>query len=675
MTPTADLSPELDELAIRTIRGLTMDAVEHAQSGHPGTPMALAPLGWVLFSRLRRHDPRAPHWVGRDRFVLSNGHASMLQYTLLHLTGYDLPLEEIKRFRQYESRTPGHPEVGHTPGVESTTGPLGQGFGNAVGMAIAARHLSRRFDRRDLRLFDHRVWAIASDGDLMEGVSAEAASLAGHLRLGHLVVFFDDNRITIDGSTALAISEDTPARFRAYGWQVLEVDDANDLDALEQAGREAAEDTERPTLVRVRSIIGWPAPNKQGTAEAHGSALGPDELERTKEILGIPKEPAFLVPEELAEAREAVVARGGAQRRDWEDRLTRFRDDYPRDATALDRALSLELAPDWDADLPRFDPDDEGTATRKAGAKVLEVIGRTVPELVGGSADLEASNKTTLPEGIGFQEHDEPGVPRTIHWGVREHAMGSACNGMALHGGVRPFAATFLIFSDYMRPAIRLAALMGVPTRYVFTHDSIGLGEDGPTHQSVEQLASLRAIPGLTVIRPGDANEVSEAWRVAMPRPGPVALVLSRQNVPILDRAGMAPAAELARGGYVLRDPEGGPGKVDVALLATGSELPVAVAAADRLSRDGVAARVVSMPSWELFEEQDADYRDSVLPPDGPKVVVEAATRFGWQRWTAGAPAAYVTVDRFGASAPGDVVMERYGITPERVTEAARGLL
>jgi len=674
MTHADRLDPKLDELAVRTIRGLAMDAVEAAQSGHPGTPMALAPLGWTVFSRLRRHDPAVPDWAGRDRFVLSCGHASMLQYALLHLSGYDLPLDELRAFRQWDSRTPGHPEAFHTVGVETTTGPLGQGFGNAVGMAMAARHLARRFDRPGHALFDHRVWTIASDGDLMEGVSAEAASLAGHLRLGNLIVFFDDNGITIDGRTSLAISEDTPARFRAYGWQVLTVDDPNDLDALEAAGQEAAAEVGRPSLVVVRSIIGWPAPKKQNTAAAHGAPLGADEVAATKEILGIPAAPTFLVPEELGAARDALRARGEQERRRWEERRAAHRRAHPGDADAVDRALRGELDPGWDAELPSFPPDGKGLATRKASGKVLDVLGRTVPELVGGSADLAGSNNTKLPEGVGFEEHDADGVPRTVHWGIREHAMGAALNGMALHGGVRPFGATFLIFSDYMRPAIRLAALMGVPTRYVFTHDSIGLGEDGPTHQPVEQLAALRAIPGLTVIRPADANEVVEAWRVAVPRPGPVALVLTRQGLPVFDRQEVAPASGLVRGAYVLRDPTDG-SPPQVALVATGSEVSVALAAATRLAADGVAARVVSMPSWELFDEQDVAYQREVLPATLPKVVVEAAASFGWARWTAGAPAAYVTLDRFGASAPAEILFDRLGFTPANVAAQARRLL
>lgn len=667
---TDRLAPSLDALAVRTIRTLAMDAVEKAQSGHPGTPMALAPLGWVIFSRLRRHDPAAPDWAARDRFVLSAGHASMLQYALLHLSGYDLPLAEIEAFRAWGSKTPGHPENFHTVGVETTTGPLGQGFGNAVGMAMAARHLSRRFDRPGFTLFDHRVWAIASDGDLMEGVSAEAASLAGHLCLGNLVVFWDDNRITIDGSTDLAISEDTPARFRAYGWHVLEVDDANDLDALEAAGRAAADDP-RPSLVVVRSIIGWPAPNKQNTAKAHGSALGAEEVAATKEILGAPQD-AFFVPPELAGAADALRARGEEVRGAWDAQLAKYRAAEPELARQLDAALAGALADGWDAALPTFDADAKGTATRKASAKVLQALARTVPELVGGSADLAGSNNTTLEGFPDFQDREAEGAPRNVHWGIREHAMGSAANGMALHGGVRPFGATFLIFSDYMRPAIRLAALMQLPVRYVFTHDSIGLGEDGPTHQPIEQLAALRAIPGLTVIRPADANETAEAWRAALPLPGPAAIVLTRQNVPTLDRAALAPASGLARGAYVLRDPEGAPA---VCLVATGSEVAVALAAADQLADAGVAARVVSMPSWELFEAQDDAYRASVLPPGTPKVVVEAATRFGWERWTADAPAAFVTVETFGASAPAPVLFERYGITPDAVVAAARGLL
>ncbi|MCS6797083.1 MAG: transketolase [Myxococcota bacterium] len=661
------LSPSIDRLAVDTIRTLAMDAVEAARSGHPGTPMALAPLGWVLWTRLRRHDPARPDWPDRDRFVLSCGHASMLQYALLHLTGYDLPLEEIRRFRQWGSRTPGHPESHLTPGVETTTGPLGQGVANAVGMAMAERHLARRWNRPDHVLFDHVTWCIASDGDLMEGVASEACSLAGHLRLHKLVLFWDDNRITIDGPTSLAWSEDVCKRFEAYGWFVQSVDDGNDLDAIERAARAALAQRERPSFIRVRTIIGWPAPTKRNTSKAHGAPLGAEEVRRTKEILGWPPDESFRVPQELHAAREAVRARGMALSAQWDRRWEAYRAAFPDEAQELQRWLRGELPPGWDEGLPQFPADATGMASRKASEKVLAVLAPRLGSFVGGSADLSESNLTHLHGEPSFHELDAPRAPRNAHWGIREHAMAAACNGMALHGGVVPFGATFLVFSDYMKPAIRLAALMHLPVRYVFTHDSIGVGEDGPTHQPVEHLAALRSIPGMTVIRPGDANETREAWVAALRCPGPVALVLTRQNLPTLDRNGLGAASGLHRGAYVLWEPDHG--TPDAIVIATGSELSVALEGARRLHERGVRTRVVSMPSWELFAAQPAAYRDQVLVPAiRARVVVEAASRFGWERWV-GPDGGFVTVDRFGASAPAAVVFEKYGITPDRVVE------
>ncbi|MFA9410954.1 MAG: transketolase [Deltaproteobacteria bacterium] len=660
----------LDELAIKTIRGLSMDAVQAANSGHPGTPMALAPLGWALFSELRRHDPANPDWPDRDRFVLSCGHASMLQYALLHLSGYAVSLNDIRNFRQWGSLTPGHPESHLTPGVETTTGPLGQGIGNGVGMAMAERHMAARFNKPGHTLFDHRTWVIASDGDIMEGVASEAASIAGHLKLGKLTVFWDDNEITIDGRTDLTFSEDVLARFASYGWHTENVDDGNDLDALIGAAREAVAD-DRPSFIRVRTVIGDPAPNKRDTSGAHGAPLGEDEIIATKQIMEWPTEP-FFVPDELAAAAEAIRERGAKSHGAWEARLARYRAEFPEAASELDVALAGELPEGWDADLPIFDADPKGTATRKASGAVLNALAAKIGGLVGGSADLAGSNNSHL-KGLASFLPGADGIPRNMDWGIREHGMGAAMNGMALHGGVIPFGATFLVFSDYMRPSVRLAALMKLHTRYIYTHDSIGLGEDGPTHQPVEHLAALRAIPQLAVFRPADANEVRECWKAALRWDGPAALALTRQNVPVLDRTTVASAEKAARGAYTLR--EAGGGGPDVILVATGSEIEIALAAADVLEQEGAAVRVVSMPCWELFEQQDESYQQEVLPRGvAAKVVVEAGIRQGWDRWV-GNDAAFVTIDRFGASAPYKVLYEKYGITVERVVAEAQRLL
>jgi len=659
-----------DELAIKTIRGLSMDAVQAANSGHPGTPMALAPLGWALFSELRRHDPANPDWPDRDRFVLSCGHASMLQYALLHLSGYAVSLNDIRNFRQWGSLTPGHPESHLTPGVETTTGPLGQGIGNGVGMAMAERHMAARFNKPGHTLFDHRTWVIASDGDIMEGVASEAASIAGHLKLGKLTVFWDDNEITIDGRTDLTFSEDVLARFASYGWHTENVDDGNDLDALIGAAREAVAD-DRPSFIRVRTVIGDPAPNKRDTSGAHGAPLGENEIIATKQIMEWPTEP-FFVPDELAAAAEAIRERGAKSHGAWEARLARYRAEFPEAASELDVALAGELPEGWDADLPIFDADPKGTATRKASGAVLNALAAKIGGLVGGSADLAGSNNSHL-KGLASFLPGADGIPRNMDWGIREHGMGAAMNGMALHGGVIPFGATFLVFSDYMRPSVRLAALMKLHTRYIYTHDSIGLGEDGPTHQPVEHLAALRAIPQLAVFRPADANEVRECWKAALRWDGPAALALTRQNVPVLDRTTVASAEKAARGAYTLR--EAGGGGPDVILVATGSEIEIALAAADVLEQEGAAVRVVSMPCWELFEQQDESYQQEVLPRGvAAKVVVEAGIRQGWDRWV-GNDAAFVTIDRFGASAPYKVLYEKYGITVERVVAEAQRLL
>ncbi|HEX6926034.1 MAG TPA: transketolase [Longimicrobiaceae bacterium] len=659
---------ELDQLCINTIRTLSMDAVQAANSGHPGTPMALAPLAYVLWTRHLKHNPADPKWVDRDRFILSAGHASMLLYSLLYLSGYGLELEDLKEFRQWESVTPGHPEYGMTRGVETTTGPLGQGFANGVGMAMAERHLAALFNRPGHEVIDHYTYAICSDGDLMEGVASEAASLAGHLKLGKLIYFWDDNSITIEGSTELAFTEDVLKRFDAYGWHTARVDDGNDLEAIDAAIRAAQADP-RPSMIAVRTVIGYGSPNKAGTAKAHGAPLGEEEVRLTKQNLGWPTLEPFFVPEEALAHMRRQVERGREAQARWEERWQRYREAFPDDADALRAALERRLPEGWDADLPSFDPQDKPPATRAASAKVLNAIAKRVPWLVGGSADLAESNLTLIEGAESFQAGNYAG--RNLHFGVREHAMGSILNGMAVHGGVRPYGGTFLIFSDYMRPPIRLAALMEQPVIYVFTHDSVGLGEDGPTHQPVEQLASLRAIPGLVDLRPCDANETVEAWRFAMEYDeGPVFLALSRQALPILDRTKYAGAENLRRGAYVLAD--AGRGEPEVILIATGSEVAVAVEAYHTLERQGIAARVVSMPSWVLFERQPKEYQESVLPSHvRARVSIEAAGPIGWHRWV-GPEGQIIALTHFGESAPAKKIFEELGFTAENVVNKAR---
>jgi transketolase len=664
----------LVEKAINTIRFLSADAVQKANSGHPGTPMALAPLAYLLFARYLRHNPENPDWPGRDRFVLSCGHASMLLYSVLHLTGYDLPMEELESFRQWGSRTPGHPEHGHTAGVEMTTGPLGQGLSSAVGMAMAARLLSRRFSRPGFPVADHRIVTICSDGDLMEGVSREAVSLAGLHGLSNLVAFWDDNKITIEGSTDLAFREDVDARFRACGWRVLRVENGDtDLDALTGAIEEAFAGDGRPTLVSVRTTIAFGAPNKGGTAEAHGAPLGEKEIALAKEGLGWPASPPFLVPDDVAEHFRGVAEAGRAMEREWRIRFADYALAHPDLAAEWERRSWGDLPKGWESSIPSFPAGTAAMATRSASGKVINAVAPILPELAGGSADLAPSTETYM-KGAGDFLPENEGEGRNFHFGVREHAMGAICNGMALHGGVIPFGATFFIFSDYMRPAIRLAALMGQRVVYVFTHDSIGVGEDGPTHQPVEQLASLRAMPNLHVVRPADANETAAAWRLALERTGgPTALVLTRQKLPVLD-PGRASFEAVSRGAYVLSDPEGGVAP-EALLLASGSEVSVAVAAAALLAKEGIAARVVSIPCWEAFAAQPGEYRESVLPPAvKARVAVEAASSFGWERFT-GDGGAVVAIDRFGASAPGERIFRELGITPEAVAAKAKELL
>jgi len=660
--------------AINTIRFLSVDAVQKAKSGHPGTPMGLAPLSYLLWTRYLRYNPANPDWAGRDRFILSCGHASMLLYSLLHLTGYDLTLDDLRQFRQWGSRTPGHPEAGHTPGVEVTTGPLGQGLGNAVGMAMASRLLAQRFNRPGHRIVSHRIVAMCSDGDLMEGVASEAASLAGFHRLGNLAAFYDDNRITIEGSTDLAFREDVAGRFRAYGWDVLTVADGNtDLAALSAAIEVAFAERERPTLVIVRTSIGFGSPNKQDTAEAHGAPLGEAEVALAKERLEWPMSPDFLVPDDvLAHFREAL-ARGEKAEKAWRMNFAAYAAAFPALALEWERRMWGDLPEGWAEGIPTFSPEAGAVATRSASGKVLNALAAKVPELAGGSADLSPSTETVIKGGGEFLPDAEPGG-RNVHFGVREHGMGAILNGMARHGGVIPYGATFFIFTDYMRPSIRLAALMGCRVVYVLTHDSVGLGEDGPTHQPVEHLASLRAMPNLHVVRPADANETAAAWRVALERTqGPTAIVLTRQKIPVLPPSSVHRDDGVDRGAYVLSDAEGG--RPDVLLLASGSEVHVAVAAKKLLSEEGVAARVVSMPCWERFEEQEDGYREAVLPPSVPaRVSVEAGSTFGWERYV-GDRGASVGIERFGASAPAERIFRELGITPEAVRDRVKSVL
>jgi len=659
-----------DAIAISTLRFLAVDMVEAAQSGHPGAPLGQAPAAHFLWTRHLRFDPADPSWPDRDRFVLSCGHASALLYGLLHLAGFDLPLAELRRFRQLDSRTPGHPEHGHTPGVETTTGPLGQGFANAVGMAMAQRHLAARFDREEFALFRHRIWVLASDGDLMEGVAAEAASLAGHHRLGTLKVLWDDNRISIDGPTELAFSEDVAGRFEAYGWRVLRIEDGNDPAEIERALASAVAETERPVLVVLRTHIGYGSP-KQDSAASHGAPLGDEAVRETKRRLGWPEDAQFRIPEEARAAYREAAARGAAERADWTAALERYREAHPEAARELLRRLAGGLPEGWREALPAYTPESGQLATRSASGKVLNALAPGLPELVGGSADLSESNNTLIAGEPVFSPAHPAG--RNLHFGVREHAMGAIANGLALCRAIRPYVATFLIFSDYMRPAIRLAALMRQPVVYLFTHDSIFLGEDGPTHQPISQLASLRAIPGLVTLRPADAAETAVAWRLAVERgDGPTALALTRQKLPVLAETAERAAEGVPRGAYTLWESDAG--ALDLVLIGTGSEVALALAAGRELAGRGRRVRVVSMPSWELFAAQPASYRDAVLPPaTGARLAVEAGSSFGWQRWV-GPAGDVVGLDGFGASAPAADLAARFGFTVEAVAARAARL-
>ncbi len=661
---------EIEQLAINTIRTLAIDAVQRANSGHPGLPLGAAPMAYVLWQHHLKHNPRDARWPDRDRFVLSAGHGSMLLYALLYLTGYDLDLQDLQAFRQWESRTPGHPEASRTPGVEATTGPLGQGAANAVGMAMAERALAYRFNRPGHAIVDHYTYALVSDGDLMEGVSAEASSLAGHLRLGKLVLLYDCNHVSLDGPTSLAFStEDVARRYEAYGWHVLEVPQGDtDLAALDAAIAAAKADTGRPSLIIVHTTIGYGSPNKHGKAEAHGSPLGVAEVALTKKNLGCDPEQFFAVPQEVRAHFAAAIERGGEAQRRWEDVLVSYRTEFPALYEEWQRAQAGRLPEGWEGGLPTFET-SEAQATRQASGRILNAVAARVPCLVGGDADLSVSTNTSLKDAGSFD--GQTGAGRNIHFGVREHAMGAIANGMAYHGGLRPFVATFFCFSDYMRPAVRLAALNELPVIFIWTHDSIAVGEDGPTHQPIEQLMSLRAMPGLALMRPADPNETREAWRWAMQqRARPVALVLTRQKVPVLDQTRLAPAAGVHRGGYVLADPpEGSPHAI---VIATGSEVHVALAAQALLAADGIGARVVSMPCWELFQEQPSEYREAVLPRAvRARVSVEAGVTLGWERWVGDGGVA-IGIDRYGASAPCEVNMERFGLTPVQVARAVR---
>jgi transketolase len=669
---TAGIQIDIDTLCINTIRGLSMDAVQQANSGHPGAPMGLAPAAYTLWTRHLRHHPENPAWPNRDRFVLSGGHASMLLYSLLYLTGYDLSLDDIRQFRQWGSKTPGHPEYGHTPGVETTTGPLGQGFATAVGMAMAERHLAAKFNRDGHEIVDHFTYVICGDGDLMEGLSAEAASLAGHLGLGRLICLYDSNRISIEGSTDITFTEDVGLRFQAYGWQVLAVEDGNDVTAIDNAVAAAKAETGKPSLVIVRTQIAYGSPNKQGSADAHGAPLGVDEIRLTKLFLGCPENECFCSSDPvLAHCRKAVAA-GAAQEADWRERVNDYEKHYPELARQWADMVAGTLPEGWEKTLPAFAAGDGSMATRKASGIALNALAETIPGLVGGSADLAPSNNTVIKSTTDFQKTDYSG--RNIRFGVREHAMAAILNGLSLHTpGLKPYGGTFLVFADYMRPAIRLSALMKQPVIYIFTHDSIAVGEDGPTHQPVEHLASLRAIPGLAVIRPADATETAAAWQYAVTsQQEPVALILSRQNLPVIDRSSGPGADHLRKGGYVLLDTDGA---ADVILIGTGSEVHLCVAARKMLKEKGISARVVSMPSWELFEKMPKDYKESVLPANvRTRVAVEAGIPMGWEKYV-GDAGAIVGMTTFGASAPGGMVMKNFGFTAENVAETAQGLI
>jgi transketolase len=682
--PTTE-TQTLEDLCINTIRFLSADAVQNANSGHPGMPMGAAAMAFTLWTKFLKFNPQEPTWFDRDRFVLSAGHGSMLLYSLLHLTGYDLPLEELKRFRQWGSKTPGHPERGHTVGVEVATGPLGQGFGNAVGLAMAEAWFAARFNRPGHTIVDHHTYGICGDGDLMEGISQEAASLAGHLRLGKLIFLYDHNHISLAGATSLTFTEDVGKRFDAYGWHTRHVHEGNDTADIAKAIQEAQAETQRPSLILVHTHIGYGSPKKQDSFEAHGNPLGEEELQAAKKALGWPSMDKFYLPEDAVKFFRQAVGKGASAQKEWQQRIDAYRSAFPKEAAELDQMLSGKLPDQWQVDLPKWKPEDKPLATRAAGGQVMNALAKRILNLVGGSADLNPSTSTAL-KGEGDFQPPEYGGPsaqgavggvwgyagRNMAFGVREHAMGASVNGMAAHGGLLPFSATFLVFSDYMKPSVRLGALSKLKVFYVFTHDSVGVGEDGPTHEPVEQLAGLRAIPGLNVMRPADATETAECWVTAMQHNGPTLFALSRQNLPHLSRSG-AKNADVSKGGYILSEAEGG--QPEVVLIGTGSEVALCVKAQEKLKGYGVKARVVSMPSWYLFEAQSESYRDGVLPKAITKrVAVEAASSFGWHKWT-GDQGTIIAIDHYGASAPGDTIMKEFGFTAEHVTSAALHLV
>ncbi|MEI7812441.1 MAG: transketolase [Ignavibacteria bacterium] len=657
-----------DNLCINTIRFLAVDGVQKANSGHPGMPMGCAPIAYMLYTKLMKHNPSNPKWFNRDRFVLSAGHGSMLLYSVLHLTGYNISMDDLKQFRQWGSLTPGHPESHLTPGVEATTGPLGQGIANSVGMAIAQEYLASKFNKDDIKLLDHYIYSIAGDGCLMEGISHEAASLAGHLKLGRIILFYDNNNITIDGNTSLAYSDDVPKRFEAYNWQVLFVSDVNDISQIEKAVAEAKRVTDKPAIIITNTHIGYGSPNRQDKSGAHGSPLGEDEVKLTKKNLGWPEDEKFYIPQEAADYFSRVKAKGEELEKEWKAIADKYAEEYPAEARMFLSVMNGEYGGEWKNNLPKFGADIKKMATRTASGNVINAIAPFLPGLIGGSADLAPSNNTYMKDYSAFTASDRGG--RNFHFGVREHGMAGVLNGMAYYGGLIPFGGTFLVFSDYLRPSLRIGCLAALRPIYIFTHDSIGLGEDGPTHQAVEHLASLRAIPGLLVLRPADANETSVAWKAAIEHKGsPALLILTRQDLPVIDQEKYNSAEGLLKGAYILQDTDGKP---DVILMASGSEVPLILKAADELAAQGVKARVVSFPSWELFEKQTQEYRNSVFPPEvKARVAVEAAVKTGWHKY-AGNKGEIIGMDSYGASAPAGVLMEKYGFTVANVVDKAK---
>ena len=662
---------DIDQLSINTIRFLAVDAVQKANSGHPGLPMGCAPIGYLLYTKFMNHNPANPKWLNRDRFILSAGHGSMLLYSLLHLCGYDVSLSELKNFRQWKSITPGHPEYGLTPGVETSTGPLGQGFANAVGMAIAEEYLASMFNKDDEKILDHYVYGICSDGDLMEGISHEAASLAGHLKLGKIIFFYDDNSITIDGSTSLAFSEDVGKRYEGYGWQVLRINDVNDLAQIDAAVIAAQAEALKPTMIITKTHIGYGSPNKQDTADAHGSPLGEEEIKLTKENLNWPTDKSFFIPEKVIERFKAVKIKGKKCEEEWNNQFESYKVKYPKDAALFSSIMNGNFGNEWKSKLPSYNDPSEKVATRSASGKLLNSIAGSLPTLIGGSADLAPSNNTLLKGIDNFSAENRNG--RNFHFGIREHGMASILNGMAVYGGVIPYGGTFLIFSDYMRPAIRLGSLSGIKVIYVFTHDSIGLGEDGPTHQPVEHIASLRAIPKVLVIRPADGNEAVKAWETALEHKGsPVALLLTRQKLPVINRKKYADSDNLRMGAYILKDGGDDP---DIILMASGSEVGITLEAAEKLEDSDTRVRVVSFPSWELFEEQNADYREKVFPSSvKARVSIEAGVKQGWEKYV-GKYGDSISIEKFGASAPYQIIFENYGFTVENIITTSEDVL